>query len=165
MIRFGSQSHAETAFFSPDGTSLLSGSVDGFVEVGGSLRRRRVSESSVCQVWDFETCKLRRDLPYQVRPQHTLTQIRHSLTSSLTHIRHSHSLTSSLTRIRHSLTFVTRSHSSPAHTITDAKSDIAHTITQTHTLSVGRSVGLSLSLSSVGVNGTSGVQFRHHHEL
>ena len=51
VVRFGSQCHPDAAAFSPDGHSLLSGSSDGFVEV-----------------WDFETCKLRRDLPYQATP-------------------------------------------------------------------------------------------------
>ena len=50
-VRFGSQCHPDSAAFSPEGASLLSGSSDGFVEV-----------------WDFETCKLRRDVSYQATP-------------------------------------------------------------------------------------------------
>jgi WD40 repeat-containing protein SMU1 len=47
-VRFGAQSHCEAAAFAPDGSALATGSVDGFFEV-----------------YDYETCKLRRDLPYQ----------------------------------------------------------------------------------------------------
>ena len=50
-VRFGALSHAIVAAFTPDGTSLLSGSSDGFVEV-----------------WDVATCRLRRDLSYQAAP-------------------------------------------------------------------------------------------------
>lgn len=48
QVRFGAKSYAESAIFTPDGRYLLSGSVDGFVEV-----------------WDYELCKLDKSLPYQ----------------------------------------------------------------------------------------------------
>ena len=49
-IRFGARAHAEAATFTPDGLSLVTGSVDGFVEV-----------------WDVASGRLRGDLAYQVR--------------------------------------------------------------------------------------------------
>jgi WD40 repeat-containing protein SMU1 len=51
-IKFNPDSHPETVLFSPDNLSLATGSVDGFIEI-----------------WDYDTCRLRKDLDYQAKEE------------------------------------------------------------------------------------------------
>lgn len=54
-IKFGKDCHAECVSFSPDGLVMITGTIDGFLEI-----------------WDTATAKLKKDLPYQAKEQFML---------------------------------------------------------------------------------------------